>query len=179
MSNLENVKPIKATRSTIEFATLIKVDGYLMPSGEFRVGETSACESVGFERNYLSRLQYSMPEQFKALQGAGYTGYSQEMEVNNTRGASRIKTISLNDYRELIYFAAFKGKSRAQILMKALMSISLDDFFRSAFAIPLMSMVEKKLLVEKYITSQYLEEQWEITDRRLPGDDIYLPTGIN
>ncbi len=170
----------KSQRSTIKFGSTIQVDGYLMPNGEFRVGIASASISVGYAKNYLGRLADSAPKQLEALQLAGYTGLleSATLDMIGGGGASA-ETISLADYRELIIFASEKGKKPAQALNRALMQVSLDDFFRTSFAIPLMSMAEKKVVIETIIHSFYLEHQWEIDNRRLPGDDLYLPKGIN
>jgi hypothetical protein len=171
---------IKAKRASVKFGGIIEVDGYLMPSGEFRVGITGASESVGFSKEYLTALAKKSPRQLEALQSKGFTGLAETVQLERiSGGGGSAKTISLDDYKKLILFAAYKGNPKAQALNEALLTVSLEDFFRTAFAIPLMSMAEKKAVVEKIIQSHYLEHQWEIADRRLPGDDLYLPMGVN
>lgn len=170
---------IKAKRASVKLGSQIEVDGYLMPDGEIRVGVSSASLSVGFGKSYLSEIEGKSPNQFKALQSNGFTGSRIPAEVDNARGSSRVETISLDDYMELIVFASEKGKKPAQALSRAMLRVSLSDFFRTAFAIPLMTMAEKKIEVDRIICSYYAQEQLEINNRRLPGDDLYLPMGIN
>jgi len=50
-----------------------------------------------------------------------------------TSGGSRVKTLSLKDFRRLIMYAAMQGKQRAIALNDALLEMSLLDFFCNAF----------------------------------------------
>jgi hypothetical protein len=170
---------IKAKRATVKFGSQIEVDAYLLPDGEFRFGIGSAGLSIGYSKEYLGRLSDRAPLQLKALRRAGYTGLAKSVALPSINGGGRsAETISLSDYKKLITFAAKKGKAQAEALLDAILDVSLEDFARAAFAIPLLTPQEKSDRIDE-IVSYYLEEQIEIDDRRLPGDNLYLPMGIN
>ena len=70
--DLEN--PIKAERATVVFFEGLTVEGYRMPSGEFRVGLEGASTVLGFGENWLYRtLTRTGNKTLKTLQGWGLT----------------------------------------------------------------------------------------------------------
>ena len=144
----------KAVRQTVKFAEGLEIDGYMLPSGEFRVGKTGAAIAVGFRKEYLSRLEKTSPSQFKALRDKGFTGCIQPIEVNNERGSSRSETLSLADFRVLIRYADKKGKPQAQALVDALLDVGLEDWFRLSFGLNQQTLEEKQAKFDKsYIDS--------------------------
>lgn len=166
----------KAVRQTVKFTEGLEVDGYMLPSGEFRVGKTGASVAVGFRKEYLGRLEKTSPSQFKALQNKGFTGCIQSIEVNNERGASRAETLSLTDFRKLISFASSKGKPQAQALVDALLDVGLEDWFRLSFGLNQQTLEEKQAKFDKsYIDSiKWLEEDRQEIKVITETDDRFL-----
>ena len=64
---------IRAERQTVTFFDGLTVDGYRLPSGEFRVGITGASQTLGYGRNWLGRVLERGGNTVKALQGLGFT----------------------------------------------------------------------------------------------------------
>lgn len=46
-------EPIKAERATVRFFDGLTVDGYRMPSGQFRIGLTGASRILGYNERWL------------------------------------------------------------------------------------------------------------------------------
>lgn len=165
---------IKAQRATVKFCEGVEVDGYLLPDGEFRVGKGSTSTALGFAKNYLSKLPSSAPKQLEALQATGFTGYCQSVEIDNERGATRSDTLSLQDFRKLIIFAASKGKAPAIALLNAIVDVGLEDWFRLSFGIEQLTLEEKRdRFYKSYAkTINWLEQdKAEIEYLELSGDD--------
>ncbi|HEY9824854.1 MAG TPA: hypothetical protein V6D19_05360 [Stenomitos sp.] len=165
---------IKAQRATVKFCEGVEVEGYLLPDGEFRVGKVSASTALGFAKNYLSRLQSATPKQLEALQSAGFTGYSQSVEIDNGRGSTRSETLSLQDFRKLAIFAASKDKPLALALLNAIVDVGLEDWFRLSFGIEQLTLEEKRdRFYKSYAESiNWLEQdKAEVKYLELPGDD--------
>ena len=164
-------------RAVVHFTPEIFVDGYKSPDGEYRVGLSGASEAVGYRSNWLLRVTDSGKKTLKALQDLGFTGYQLEGEVaergEGVRGASRVKTISLDDFSFLIIYAAAKGKPQAIALNRALVKMSLYDFFCKAFGDRLLTFEEKlEIFYKAYAeTIDWLaEDRLEIEALALPGD---------
>ncbi|MGK7903414.1 MAG: hypothetical protein AB4352_18815 [Hormoscilla sp.] len=167
-------------RATVHFTSQLSVDGYKLPSGEYRVGLSGASEAVGYSDRWLRQLlQRNNPEPkaLKALRDLGFTAEQIEGQVaergEGVRGASRVKTISLRDFSFLIIYAAAKGKSQAIALNQALVEMSLLDFFRSAFGDrPLTFSEKRELFYRSYAeTIDWLaEDRLEIEALWLWGD---------
>jgi len=45
----------RAERSTVKFCEGVEVDGYLLPSGEFRVGKISTALALGYGKDWVTR----------------------------------------------------------------------------------------------------------------------------
>jgi hypothetical protein len=94
-------------RSIVSFCNALKVDGYQTPSGEYRVGTTGASTVVGFSKQWLSQVHSRNSSTLKALQEWGFTGSQIEgtvAERDGKSGASKVSTISLDDFALLILY---------------------------------------------------------------------------
>ncbi len=155
----------------------VSVEGYKSPDGEYRVGLSGASEAVGYERTWVLQVVQKQTKTLKALQGMGFTGCMVEGQIadrgEGIRGASRIKTISLDDFSLLIIYAAAKGKPPAIALNRALVKMSLYDFFCNAFGDRLLTFEEKLGIFYKAYaeTIDWLaDDRLEIEALALPGD---------
>ena len=63
------------------------------------------------------------------------------MATETRVGLRSVKLISLDDFNGLILYAASKGKKKALALNKALVDMSLRDFFRDAFGERLLTVL--------------------------------------
>lgn len=173
---------VKAERKTVVFSEEIKIDGYRMPNGEFRVSVTGASVILGFGKQWLSRVPTSRPGTLKALQGIGFTGSQLTVKVarETVSGASNVHTISLDDFNCLIAYAAMLGKKPAIALQLSLSKIALVDFFRDAFFEIPLTMEEKRNIFYQTYASMFNREDWLNMDREdvqnliLPGDEQSL-----
>jgi hypothetical protein len=167
----------KSSRAKVKFGSSIEVDAYLLPDGEIRFGAASAASSIGYADNWVTRISGKALE---ALTAKGFTGLQKTVDLPTVRGGGdSAKTISLSDYRQLIVFAAKKGKANAEALLDAILEVSLEDFAREALGIDRLTGQQKTDRIDAIICTYYLEEQTEIDDRRLPGDDMYFADGVN
>ncbi len=64
---------IRAKHQTVPFFEGLEVDGYQMPSGEFRVGLEGASRVLGYERGWLNRTLSRSGSTVKTLRGFGFT----------------------------------------------------------------------------------------------------------
>ena len=167
----------KSRRSKIKFGSHVEVDAYLLPDGEIRFGKNSASTSLGYGKDWVGELA---GKPLEALRLRGYTGAEKSIALETVGGGGRsAETISLSDYRKLISFAAKKGKTKAESLLDAILEVSLEDFARESFGIATLTPQEKSIRIDAIICTYYLEEQLEIDHRRLPGDNLYFPDGVN
>lgn len=174
------MEAIRAERKTVVFSGEIKIDGYQMPNGEFRVGVTGASTILGFGKQWLSQVPTNRPKTLKALQGLGYTGSQLVARVTREQvsGASNVHTISLDDFNCLIAYAAMLGKKPAIALQLSLSKIALIDFFRDAFNETPLTIEEKRNIFYQTYASTITSEEWREMDRveieqlRLPGDEF-------
>lgn len=177
-------EPIRAERATVTFFEGLKVDGYRMPSGEFRVGITSASLVLGYPRNWLFRiLNGESRNQLKALQGLGFTEQTVKIVTETQRGDREAQTINLRDFNRLIAYAVFDGQRAALALQLALTEVALNDFFRDAFGEPPLSIDDKRQIFYETYAATISPEQWRQMDREeilrlaLPGDEPPLQDG--
>jgi len=160
------MEPIKAERQSVTFFDGLQVDGYRMPSGEFRVGITGASVVLGYSENWLSRLMgRETGTSIKALRGLGFTEETQKVVSETSRGNREAQTISLRDFNRLISYAVFDGKKAALALQLALTEVALNDFFRDAFGEPPLSIDEKRRLFYEAYAATISPEDWRQMDR--------------
>lgn len=174
------MEPIRAERETVIFFDGLKVDGYRMPNGDFRVGVAGASEVLGYGREWLGRVLDRGGNTLKALQGLGFTEEIQKVATNSGRPP---ETISLRDFNRLISYAVFDGKKAALALQLALTEMSLNDFFRDAFHLASLSISEKRQMFYETYAATISPEDWRRMDREeilrlaLPGDETQLLEG--
>lgn len=107
----------------------------MLPDGSYRMSQTQAAECVGLsERNARDCLR---SKGLKALLGEGYTPAILEIEpdVNQARGASRIRGLPLEVVSAYWLWQAFRGNQSALALCMALMTESLERRFDAAFEV--------------------------------------------
>ena len=177
------MEPIRAQRETVTFFDRLKVDGYRMPNGDFRVGIAGASVVLGYERNWLGRVLDRGGNTLKALQGLGFAEETQKVVTGSDQGDRESQTISLRDFNRLIAYAVFDGKKAALALQLALTEVALNDFFRDAFNEAALSIDEKRELFYKAYAATIRPEDWRQMDREdilrlaLPGDEPHLQEG--
>ncbi len=176
------MEPIRAERQTVTFFNGLTVDGYRMPSGEFRVGIIGACEVLGYPENWLYiALSGRSRKRLKALQGLGFTEETAKIVSETDRGDREAQTIGLRDFNRLISYAVFDGKKAALALQLALTDVALNDFFRDAFGEPPLSIDEKRRIFYEAYAASISPEEWRQMEREeilrlaflgphLPGD---------
>jgi len=179
------MEPIRAERQSVTFFDGLQVDGYRMPSGEFRVGITGASIVLGYSENWLSRLMgRETGTSIKALRGLGFTEETQKVVSETSRGDREAQTISLRDFNRLIAYAVFDGKRAALALQLALTEVALNDFFRDAFGEPPLSIDQKRQLFYETYAASISPEDWRRMDRQdilklaLPGDEPQIKDGL-
>ncbi len=186
----------KVERKPVPFFEGLKVDGYRMPSGDFRVGLTGASEVLGYGKNWLGRVlsegrglevdggKIDKRSTLAALRKIGFTEQVQRVEINPIKGGgSEAETISLDDFNRLIAYAVSRGKKAALALQLSLTMVALNDFFRDAFGEPPLSIEQKRELFYKTYASTISPEHWREMDREdilrlaLDGDEPHLRGG--
>lgn len=163
----------KAVRKTIEFSSTVKIEAYLIPPREFRVGIASASVSLGYSKEWLGRVASRDGKALKRLRELGFVGLLVEVEVdNNYQGRTKAQTISLDDYNVLIDYAVLDGKLEALALSRALRDTSLDTRFCRTYGIEPMPGWLQELKMREIIDAVLGNE--EIRAQFLPGDkDCY------
>ena len=175
----------KAERATVEFFDGLTVDGYRMPSGEFRVGLAGASRTLGYEREWLAdAVDMNSPRTAKSLQGLGFTEKIQKVSAQSKQGNPfQDRTISLDDFNCCIIYAVQSGKKAAIALNRAFTKLALIDFFRDAFGDPPLTIQEKRQLFYEEYAKAISPEDWRKMDREeilclaLLGDEQQLADG--
>lgn len=181
----ELLEPIRAERATVTFFNGLEVEGYRMPNGEYRVGMVDASLVVGYGRQWLSQVLSSRPKTLKSLQGMGFTGSQIEARVmrEDSSGSSTASTIAIQDFIYVIAYASSQGRKGAIALQTALVTMSLNDFFRDAFGESPLSIDEKRKLFYEAYAATISPEKWREMDRAdilalaLLGDEEHLQHG--
>ncbi len=107
--------PIKAKRAIIQFCDNQTVEGYRMPNGEYRVGLSSASEAIGYSEKWVRQALNRNEARIKALHSMGFSGKILKVRRESIKGDRESRTISLDDFKHLINYAANKGKQKAFI----------------------------------------------------------------
>lgn len=136
----------------------------MMPNGEFRVGMVGASLALGYGRQWLTQVLTREGKALKALQGIGFTGFSEDIALDAINGGgTKATTISLSDWQRLKIYAAQQGKMKAVALL-AYQSLSSDaDLFTDAFALPRWTVEQKRAM---YCAELAKDINWLEEDRR-------------
>ena len=175
---------IRVERQTVRFFDGLEVDGYRLPSGEFRVGLTGASLVLGYKENWLRRVLGRSGTALNALRGLGFTEQIEELVHETPRGDREVRTIGLRDFNRLIAYAVADGKKAALALQLALTEVALNDFFVDAFGELPLTIDEKRRLFYEAYAATISPENWREMDREdilrlaLPGDEPHLFWGL-
>ena len=175
---------IRVERQTVRFFDGLEVDGYRLPSGEFRVGLTGASLVLGYKENWLRRVLGRGGTALNALRGLGFTEQLAEVVHETVRGDREVRTIGLRDFNRLIAYAVADGKKAALALQLALTEVALNDFFVDAFGERPLTIDEKRRLFYEAYAAAISPENWREMDREdilrlaLPGDEPHLLWGL-
>ena len=106
ISNIDGSEPIRAERATVRFFEGLEVEGYRMPSGEFRVGLEGTSRVLGSAPNWLYRtLTTTEGKTLKTLQGYGFDAYTSEATVERPQGGTTtVGTIGLDSFNICIVY---------------------------------------------------------------------------
>ena len=129
---------IPAERATVTFGnSVFMIDGYrLLDNGEFRAGQDGSSLLIGFNKDWLSGVVTKRPKTLKALRGLGFSECQLDVKIVNDSKGREAKTISLDDLRILIEYAAFEVKTpspKARQLARGLMGVSIREYFDATF----------------------------------------------
>lgn len=177
---------IRSERATVTFFEGLTVDGYRMPSGEFRIGLAGASRTLGYGREWLANaVDLKTPRTAKALQGLDFSGNIQKVAAQSVQGNDyEDRTINLDDFNSCIIYAVQKKKKAAIALNKAFTKLALIDFFREAFGEPPLSIEEKRELFYATYAASISPEKWREMDRQeiielaLAGDEEHMQGGL-
>ena len=167
---------IKAQRTTIKYMDGISVDGYMMPDGEFRVGLVGASLALGYAKQWLTQVLTREGKSLQALQGVGFTGFSEEIDLDAIKGGGvKAKTISLADWQRLKIYAAQQGKQKAIALLTFQGFTSDADLFADSFNVTRHTVSEKwELYYKEFAASlDWLEEDREDV-RLIEEQELFL-----
>jgi hypothetical protein len=125
---------IRAIRADLQLKNDVAIDCYLYPNGDREIGITGASLSIGRSKEYLGRLHKTGGKALQALQDNGYTGCINETEVTFERGATRVKTISIQDFIKLVTYDAIANRRSESIALLAAFADTgleklIDDLF--------------------------------------------------
>ncbi len=156
---------LRAQRVDFQIAPGYFLEFYRLPNGEKRIGLTGLAISCGLRKEFFSKMEVLGEKQLQALWGTGFTGCAVDVSVtrNEGRGASKAKTLSIEDARRFIEFAAFDlGKKPALAIARAMMGIAIDSIARQAFGEEALTLDE----IRAYICSEFAKTlDWLEEDR--------------
>lgn len=171
---------IKAQRATVKFCDGVKVEGYLLPDGEFRVGKASIAKALGYGKDWVRRVISGVAleenKEAQTLTQSTLSGVALTVEVPSPTNVGWVKadTLSLKDFRQLIKLAAKRGKPKAEAILDAIIDTGIEDWFRLSFGIEQLTLEEKRdRFYKSYAaTINWLEQdKAEVGYLELPGDN--------
>jgi hypothetical protein len=163
-----------AIRATIYLGN-IPLDVYQMPDSSYKLYAESVTKVIDKPgRDLLNFLQG------KSLQALPFNNYNlvhaERVEVEGQGGF--IKPIPVKLATSYWLYRAIKGNVKAQALAQACMVESIERRADKAFSIK-RSETEYNQRFGELWEEVVSENRCEVQARRLPGDDLYLPVGIN
>ncbi len=174
MKEEERQMTIKATSATIYLGT-IPLNVYQLPDGGYAVDQIGVMNAVGKEKQALNRfIKGNSP---LALPFTGYN-FAREESIPVEGNILSIKPVPLQLVTTYWLYEAAKGNLKAQALVQACMAESIERRADTAFKLK-RTEKEYNLRFGERFESVLTENRQEIIERRLPGDDLYLPDGIN
>jgi hypothetical protein len=112
-----------------------------------------------------------------ALPFGGYN-FTQAPSIPVYGNAQFIKPIPIGLATAYWLHEATKGNVKARALVQASMAESIERRADTAFSIK-RTESEYNVRFSEFVESVLFENRQEVIERRLPGDDLYYPEGIN
>jgi hypothetical protein len=169
------IKSTQRAEKAVIYLGSIPLDVYQMPDGSYKLYVESVTAAVSRPNNDLLRfLRGKSPQalpykdknllQDPMIEVEGYGGY--------------IKPVPVDIATAYWFYQAIRGNPIAQAIIQASLVESIERRADTAF---IFKRTEEEYNQKFGATlEQFLSyTRTEIVDRRLPGDDLYLPPGIN
>ena len=165
---------VKAISATILLGT-IGLQVYQLPDGGYKVDAIGVMGAVDKQKQSLTRFINGKSP--LALPFSGYN-FTKVASIPVEGNAQLIKPIPILLATAYWLNQANKGNQRAQALVQASMAESIERRADAAFTIKRTER-EYNVRFDKSFEWAVLGNRQDVIDRRLPGDDLYLPDGIN
>lgn len=165
---------VKAISATILLGT-IGLQVYQLPDGGYKVDAIGVMGAVDKQKQSLTRFINGKSP--LALPFSGYN-FTKVASIPVEGNAQLIKPIPILLATAYWLNQANKGNQRAQALVQASMAESIERRADAAFSIKRTER-EYNVRFGKSFESLLFENRQEVIERRLPGDDLYYPEGIN
>ena len=164
----------KAVKATINLGD-IPLDVYQLPDGSYQLYTESITDAIAQEHKDLLTFIKGKSEQ--ALPFKGYNLlHAPRVEVEEEEIYIKVAPIRLATSYWL--YRAIKGNKKAQALVQASIVETIERRADKAFSIKRSETEYNKLFTET-MEQILIENREEISERRLPGDDLYYPDEIN
>jgi hypothetical protein len=152
---------VRSIRAELNLGSKV-IDCYLFPNGEKRIGIGGASIAIGRSKEYLGRLQKTESKALKALTDIGYTGCTEETDIEIKRGATRSKTISTRDFTKLITWDAIVNRNQDSIILLAVLAeTGVDEIVDKLFSNKSVDFLLEKIVHYTKWTNEDLQEALE------------------
>lgn len=165
---------VKAISATILLGAIPLVV-YQLPDGGYKVDAIGVMGAVDKQKQSLTRFINGKSP--LALPFSSYN-FTQAESIPVVGDAQLIKPIPIALATAYWLNEVSKGNQKAQALVQASMAESIERRADVAFSIKRTEPEYNLRFAETY-ESILLENRQEVIERRLPGDDLYLPDWIN
>ena len=163
--------------SAIILLGAIPLSIYQLPDGGYKVDAIGVMNAVDKKGSALTR--FITGKSALALPFNGYN-FTQVPSIPVADNAQLIKPIPIALATAYWLHEATKGKGnvKAQALVQASMAESIERRADVAFTIK-RTESEYNVRFGEFVESVMLDNRQDVIERRLPGDDLYYPEGIN
>ena len=165
---------VKAISATILLGA-IPLSVYQLPDGGYKVDAIGVMGAVDKQKQSLTRFINGKSP--LALPFSGYN-FTKVASIPVEGNAQLIKPIPILLATAYWLNQANKGNQRAQALVQASMAESIERRADVAFTIK-RTESEYNVRFGEFVESVMLDNRQDVIERRLPGDDLYYPEGIN
>jgi hypothetical protein len=169
---------VRADRVDFQLAPGHVIEFFRLPSGEKRISKSSAAKACGLGEKYFYRVQSATPKQLEALQSAGFTGYSLPVSapLPDGRGSTRSDTLSLDDFRIVVTYAAFTlNKKKALALASGMIGVAIETIAKQAFGEEALTLEEiRRHLCKAYAKTINWAEEDKLDFEEIENHQIFL-----